>query len=215
MVGSIEEIENSCEEDVDDDLSSGESRDESSQKKSRRLSKRKRETMNSSELLNEEVTESSSDTEDIEIYHVKPTRSGRLPKRRKLQAPNVDSSDESSDPEEEEESSALNKQLETSSKKENSNNAQTLPQDLITNLIPNARDIEPGSLVIFTRNSPEEPGKTVVQVYMVSKNYNANDPNSDQNMTPVNLSPEALASVNSKILEAEPVCSRPEIIDLE
>lgn len=208
MVGSIEEIDESCEEDVDGDLSSGESRDENSRKKLKKSSRRKRKAPISPEI-EEEDAESTSGTEDTEIYNVKPTRSGRLPKRRKLQAPKV-FDDDSSDLEEEEESQPQNEISAASTEKPIRFDPE--PQDIIAN-IPNARDIEPGSLVILTRESPGEPGKTVMQVFMVSKNYNANDPNSEQNMTPVNLSPELLATVNSKISETEPVRIKPEVLN--
>ncbi|XP_043472957.1 transcription factor TFIIIB component B'' homolog [Leptopilina heterotoma] len=196
VIGSIEELGNSGDEDIDGDLSSGESRNEDSQKKSRRT-RRKRKSLNSLSVY-DETNESSSDTEDMEIYNVKPTRSGRLPKRRKLQAPNIESSDYS----DADESKAQESELKNTPETERS---ESQSHDIISNVIPNMKDIEPGSLVIITRESPGEPGKTVVQVYMVSKDYNANDPNSEQNMTPVDLSPELLATVNSKISEAQPV----------
>lgn len=202
MIGSIEELGNSCDEDIDGDLSSGESRNEERQKKSRR-SRRKRKSINSV-IAYDEADDSSSDTEGMEIYNVKPTRSGRLPKRRKLQAPNVDSSDYS----DLEETGAEDSQKLNSTESERT---ESQTHDIISNIIPNMRDIEPGSLVILTRESPGEPGKTVVQVYMVSKDYNANDPNAEQNMTPVNLSPELLATVNSKISEAQPVHVKPHV----
>lgn len=196
VIGSIEELGNSGDEDVDGDLSSGESRNDDTQKKSRRT-RRKRKSLNSLSVF-DETNDSSSDTEDMEIYNVKPTRSGRLPKRRKLQAPNIESSDYSDVDESQAQESTLKNTQETE-------RSESQSHDIISNVIPNMKDIEPGSLVILTRESPGEPGKTVVQVYMVSKDYNANDPNSEQNMTPVDLSPELLATVNSKISEAQPV----------
>lgn len=196
MIGSIEELGNSGDDDIDGDLSSSESRNDETQRKSRRT-RRKRKSMNSLTVF-DEMNESSSDTEDMEIYNVKPTRSGRLPKRRKLQAPNIESSDYS-DVEE-----SIPQDSKTTNVKE-TEKSESQSHDIISNVIPNIKDIEPGSLVILTRESPGEPGKTVVQVYMVSKDYNANDPNSEQNMTPVDLSPELLATVNSKISEAQPV----------
>ena len=202
MVGSIEEIDNSCEE--DDNLSSGESRDGNAQKKLKRTSKRKRKAPVSEKLIpvvDEEEEISTSGTEDTEIYNVKPTRSGRLPKRKKLQAPKV--YDEDSSDLEEEELLAQDAKSVASTEAEPRVNPQ--PQDIIADIIPNARDIEPGSLVIITKESPGEPGETVMQVYMVSKNYDANDPNSKQNMTPIDLSPELLATVNSKISKSEPI----------
>ncbi|XP_033228185.1 transcription factor TFIIIB component B'' [Belonocnema kinseyi] len=208
VVGSIEEIDESYEEDVDGDLSSGESRDGNSRKKSKKSSRRKRKVPISSEVEEEEeAAESTSGTEDTEIYHVKPTRSGRLPKRRKLQAPKA-FDDDSSDLEEEE--SQPQDEISAAST-EKPIRYDPEPQEIIAN-IPNARDIESGSLVILTRESPGEPGKTVMQVFMVSKNYDANDPNSQQNMTPVSLSPELLATVNSKISETEPVRIKPEVL---
>ncbi|XP_051164138.1 transcription factor TFIIIB component B'' homolog isoform X2 [Leptopilina boulardi] len=196
VIGSIEELGNSGDDDIDGDLSSSESRNDETQKKSRRT-RRKRKSMNSLTVF-DEMNESSSDTEDMEIYNVKPTRSGRLPKRRKLQAPNIESSDYSDVDE------SIPQDSKTTNVKE-TEKSESQSHDIISNVIPNIKDIEPGSLVILTRESPGEPGKTVVQVYMVSKDYNANDPNSEQNMTPVDLSPELLATVNSKISEAQPV----------
>ncbi|CAK9821538.1 Transcription factor TFIIIB component B'' homolog [Anthophora retusa] len=148
---------------------------------------------------------------DTEVYNVKPTRSGRFPKVKKLQGPDINTLD--------------NKGLDyclhnsdkiTMSPEKNAKVAKNLFFDntnidsdthhtnSIKTVIPNIADVEPGSLVILSKELPEEPGKSVLQVYMVSSDVNSHDLEKS-NITPVNISPELLATVTAKLSNAESV----------
>ncbi|KAL6449266.1 hypothetical protein ACFW04_000717 [Cataglyphis niger] len=121
-----------------------------------------------------------------EIYRVRPTRSGRQPKKmKKLQAPNVNKLNTPnvntiSDGGIENESSIISDENVISSHVEvtevvntaikNDESAETSCPENITNVIPNINQMEPGSLVIVSKESAEEPGNTILQVYMVSSN---------------------------------------------
>ncbi|KOC65402.1 Transcription factor TFIIIB component B'' like protein [Habropoda laboriosa] len=146
---------------------------------------------------------------DTEVYNVKPTRSGRFPKVKKLQGPDINTLDN-------EELDCLHGDKITMSPEENAKVAENLFFDntnvdseshhtnSIKTVIPNIADVEPGSLVILSKESPEEPGKSVLQVYMVSSDVNSQDIEKS-NITPVNISPELLATVTAKLSNVESV----------
>lgn len=135
------------------------------------------------------VSHFNSDSDSSpEIYRVRPTRSGRQPKKmKKLQAPDVNKLNTPnvnaiSDGVIENESSVIGDEnvisshvavevtevVNTSIK--NDESAETSCPENITNVIPNINQMEPGSLVIVSKESAEEPGNTILQVYMVSSN---------------------------------------------
>lgn len=148
---------------------------------------------------------------DAEIYRVRPTRSGRLPKIRKLQGPDINTLD----------SKRLNDCLDdheiavspgdNSKSTEsvtigspNPDSEETHHPDSLKTVIPNIGSVEPGSLVILSKESMEEPGKSVLQVYMISSDVNSQNLEKS-NITPVNISPELLATVTAKLSDAESV----------
>lgn len=144
----------------------------------------------------------SSDSEP-EFYSVKPTRSGRVPKVRKLQAPDINASGTLTD--------NIAVELYDMSDKDQSIETEdlTVPppetSEVIKHAIPDIDQVEPGSVVILSKESLEKPGKTILQVYMVSPNVNRANLNNKQDLTPVVLSPELLATVTTKMSEVEPV----------
>lgn len=143
---------------------------------------------------------------DPEIYQIRPTRSGRLPKIKKLRGPSVNNLDNNH-----ENLLVTNETVklsqETSDIKEEDtttkNNINSGAPDGITNVISNINEIEPGSLVILSKESTDEPGNTILQVYMVS----SNNPNKEgkSNITPIDLPPEILATVTGKMEDAESI----------
>lgn len=118
---------------------------------------------------------------DAEIYQIRPTRSGRVPRVRKLQGPDINNLhnntgiddrgdntfDMSLDNNDE------NNVVESRSKRNNTVIDNDVYPDVITSAIPNIGEVEPGSVVILSKESSEEPGETVLQVYMVSSNVEA------------------------------------------
>ncbi|CAL7945519.1 unnamed protein product [Xylocopa violacea] len=147
---------------------------------------------------------------DAEVYRVRPTRSGRLPKVRRLQGPDINTLD----------SERLNDCLDDHeiavSPNDNSKTAESITigstnpdsethhPDSLKTVIPNIGSVEPGSLVILSKESLEEPGKSVLQVYMISSDVNSQNLE-ESNITPVNISPELLATVTAKLSDAESV----------
>ncbi|XP_070158261.1 transcription factor TFIIIB component B'' homolog [Polyergus mexicanus] len=132
---------------------------------------------------------SSSDSDSSpEIYRIRPTRSGRQPKKmKKLQAPDVNKLNTPnvnaiSDSSIKNESSVIGDENVISShvavevtevvnsSTENGESAETSCSENITNVIPNINQMKPGSLVIVSKECIEEPGNTILQVYMVSSN---------------------------------------------
>lgn len=158
-----------------------------------------------------------SDSEsETEIYEVKPTRSGRCPKTRKLQAPNVNKLDElHTDEISKEEPDQVEDTVESDIEEAEeilgpSKTEIELPEDVpepvqpIQPTIPDMSKVEPGSLVILSSETPGEPGNTMLQVYMVSPSSDPTDIASKQNITPVDLSSELLATVTTKLSKVEP-----------
>lgn len=141
-------------------------------------------------ITKRQLTPPPSDSEietdsETEIYKPKPTRSGRVPKVRKLQAPEINTLDNQF---------AEQKSQETTEVVEKQPATQLHNIDDIRKMIPDVDQIEPGSLVILTKEAVGQPGKNVVQVYMVNAGLG------DQIM-PVNLAPELLATVTTRITE--------------
>ncbi|XP_033361374.1 transcription factor TFIIIB component B'' [Bombus vosnesenskii] len=109
---------------------------------------------------------------DTEVYRVRPTRSGRLPKVKRLQGPDINTFDK-------EKLNYCSNDHEITISSENdakvtedlifdSINSEIRHIDPLKTVIPNIGDVEPGSFVILSKESLEEPGKSVLQVYMVS-----------------------------------------------
>lgn len=109
---------------------------------------------------------------DTEVYRVRPTRSGRLPKVKRLQGPDINTFDK-------EKLNYCSNDHEITISSENdakvtedlifdSINSEIHHIDPLKTVIPNIGDVEPGSFVILSKESLEEPGKSVLQVYMVS-----------------------------------------------
>lgn len=151
----------------------------------------------------------------MEVYQVRPTRSGRQPKPKKLRARNINTLDSSIENESLVKNEITTSLQESSSSQETTKDLSTSPnsEDAATPcsesiVISDINQIEPGSLVILTKESMEEPGETIVQVYMVSSNVaknNAGDETVKTNITPVSLPPELLSTVASKIEDAKPI----------
>ncbi|KAG7197027.1 hypothetical protein KM043_017560 [Ampulex compressa] len=78
-------------------------------------------------------------------------------------------------------------------------NTATHYTETIKTVIPDIGHVEPGSLVILSKESSEEPGKSVLQVYMVSSNLESSKDQIKPDITPLNLSPELLATVTTKL----------------
>lgn len=154
----------------------------------------------------------------MEVYRVRPTRSGRQPKPKKLRARNINTLDNGVENEslvnndtttslqETPSLQEITKDLSTRSK--NSEDETTSCSENIATVISDINQMKPGSLVILTQESVEEPGETILQVYMVSSNVdkkNTNDETVKTNVTPAVLSPESLSTVTNKIEDAKPI----------
>ncbi|KAK9309855.1 hypothetical protein QLX08_000659 [Tetragonisca angustula] len=130
------------------------------------------------ELLTDDVESYNDVDSDTEVYHVRPTRSGRLPKIKKLQGPDINTLDN-------ERLNYCSNDDELTMSSEN-NVTEKVTEDLIFDninseihhidpktVIPNINDVEPGSFVILSKESLDEPGKSVLQVYMVSSDVHS------------------------------------------
>ncbi|XP_031846990.1 transcription factor TFIIIB component B'' homolog Bdp1 isoform X2 [Nomia melanderi] len=188
------------------------------QKKKRKKVKDEKRTSEASSIETEDVgslSVCSGFDSDTEIYHVRPTRSGRLPKVKRLQGPDINTLDnetlnyESSDQESippKNTTKALDNII-----FENTNiNPETDYENSDKTVIPNINHVKPGSLVILSKESPEEPGKSVLQVYMVSSNVNSSRNIEESTATPVNLPPELLATVTSRLSDMESIVVKEE-----
>ncbi|XP_012280200.1 transcription factor TFIIIB component B'' homolog [Orussus abietinus] len=156
------------------------------------------------EIETASVVSSDSDTE---IYKIRPTRSGRAPKVRKLRAPEVNAFDESS-------SKLLNEDVaivpEESTDTSSENVTSILDEpSVIHRVVRDTNKVQPGSLVILSRESEEDPRATVMQVYMVGPNVNSE--NTDlQPINHVQLPQELLATVTTKLPESDPLALKVE-----
>lgn len=225
MASSIGEMDASDNEEDSDcsDVMQKENTKESDQcqetlnKPNKKGCKRSREDKSLSETNDDrEASSICSDVDsDTEIYRVRPTRSGRLPKVKKLQGPDIntlDSERSNNCPNSYEITEPLDDNTEVSENltSDNANfNSETQYADSIKTVIPSIGNVEPGSLVILSKESPEEPGKNVLQVYMVSSNVNS-EHLEESDITPINLSPELLATVTTKLSDAESVAVKAE-----
>ncbi|XP_029178209.1 transcription factor TFIIIB component B'' homolog isoform X2 [Nylanderia fulva] len=152
--------------------------------KARKLKRRLDDTSDNSDVESASCSDSDSSPE---IYRVRPTRSGRQPKKaKKLQAPDINMLNISNTISDNDvnESSVIDDSGETvmpshvavevtevvNTPTEDGKSVGTSYPENIANVIPNINQMEPGSLVIVTKESAEEPGNTILQVYMVSPN---------------------------------------------
>ncbi|XP_014469970.1 PREDICTED: transcription factor TFIIIB component B'' homolog [Dinoponera quadriceps] len=127
------------------------------------------------------ISSNSNSDSDMEVYQIRPTRSGRQPKPKKLRARSINMLDSSIENEslmketttslqETPLSQKVTEDSSTPSVSKDNEDAVTPSPENIATAIPDISEIEPGSLVILTKESVEEPGKTILQVYMVSSN---------------------------------------------
>lgn len=149
-------------------------------------------------------TDVDSDSSE-EVYQLRPTRSGRLSKKiRKLQAPDFNTLNSNT------KESPIDKTMIPShvavevteyvnTSVMNSGNTETSSSDSIMTMIPNINQMEPGALVIVSKESTENPGNTILQVYMVASN--------------IDSSTTVTSSTASGSLPSEPLIKKSESID--
>ena len=153
---------------------------------------------------------------DTEIYHVRPTRSGRLPKVKKLQGPDINTLDNERVNYESTDYETITSTNDDTTVENNSilqrtnSNIENHYEKSVKTVIPNIGHVEPGSLVILSKESSEEPGKSVLQVYMVSSDINSSQNLEESTMTPVNLPPELLATVTTRLSDVESITVKEE-----
>lgn len=154
---------------------------------------------------------------DTEIYNVRPTRSGRLPKVKKLQGPDINTLDNGTSDYCANDCESVKSHEESERPTDDLNlfdgidmNSEAHYTDTIKTVIPDISQVEPGSLVILSKESPEEPGKSVLQVYMVSSNISSAHDKQKTNITPVDLPPELLATVTTRLSDVEPITIKEE-----
>lgn len=188
---------------------------------------RPRKRLKSSVKRTDEVTEegknacSTSGPEsdsDAEIYQIRPTRSGRVPRVRKLQGPDINNLHSTGTEQSEHSEGILLENNEETVKSTNTSNDTVINNevypDVITSAIPNIGEVEPGSVVILSKESPEEPGETVLQVYMVSSNVDALNIPIENDIVPIKTQSEVLATtpnaseVKSIVGKKEQECER-------
>ncbi|XP_078046242.1 transcription factor TFIIIB component B'' homolog Bdp1 [Augochlora pura] len=184
-------------------------------KKKRRKGKDEKKTSEVPSTETEDIEESlsvcSGIDSDTEIYHVRPTRSGRLPKVKKLQGPDINTLDnersncDSSDQECTTSPKNTTKDVDNVEFENANNNPEINYANSVKTAIPNIDNVEPGSLLILSKNSPGEPGKSVLQVYMISSNVNSSENIEEPIVTPTNLPPELLATVTTRLSNAESI----------
>ena len=222
-IGEMDASDNEENSDCSDVMQNAENTKEGDQcqetlnKPNKKGCKRSREDKSSSETNDDKETLSifSDIDSDTEIYRVRPTRSGRIPKVKKLQGPDINTLDSErsnncSNSYEITEPLDDNTEVSKNLTSDNANfNSETQYAESIKTVIPSIGNVEPGSLVILSKESPEEPGKNVLQVYMVSSNVNSENLE-ESNITPINLSPELLATVTTKLSDAESVAVKTE-----
>lgn len=124
-------------------------------------------------------TDADSDSSE-EVYQLRPTRSGRLSKKiRKLQAPDLTTRNSNN----KEKKLPIDNKIPShvavevteyvNTQVTNSENTETSCSDNIMSMIPNINQMEPGALVIVSKESAENPGNTILQVYMVASNIDS------------------------------------------
>lgn len=178
-----------CEEDADEEVSTEYEEVDEPPKKMERVN------IKTSELGDCDEADNESDSE---IYEVKPTRSGRRPKVKNIRT-NV--------------KHTLTKIFENDSERTDDtsqtevtaeNNKEQVPitQDASTlednNPEPDFSSVVPGSLVIVCKESANQPGENVVQVYMVGPDGTDDKMNITKTVTPINVPPEALSKLTNE-----------------
>ncbi|KAK2586275.1 hypothetical protein KPH14_001530 [Odynerus spinipes] len=142
------------------------------------------------------TSEPESDS-DAEIYQIRPTRSGRVPKVRKLQGPDVNNLHSTGTENSENSEEILENDKETTESLNVSNESvidNEVYSEEIKSAIPNISEVEPGSVVILSKESPEEPGETVLEVYMVGSNVDTADNQIENVVATVKTSSEVLST---------------------
>ncbi|XP_077267941.1 transcription factor TFIIIB component B'' homolog Bdp1 isoform X3 [Temnothorax americanus] len=150
--------------------------------KSCKARKSKKRLDDESEKFDDYSSDTGADSDSSEeVYQPRPTRSGRLTKKiRKLQAPDISTSNSNTG----NETSIDDKPMIPShvavevteyvnTSVTNSGNTETSCSDNIMKIIPNINQMEPGALVIVSKESTENPGNTILQVYMVASNIDS------------------------------------------
>ncbi|XP_025163023.1 transcription factor TFIIIB component B'' homolog isoform X2 [Harpegnathos saltator] len=170
---------------------------------------------------------SNSDSDsDTEIYRVRPTRSGRQPKPKKLRARSINTLDNNIENESlvntettlSQETPASQEVQKDLSSMPSKDSEDTATSENVATVIPDINQIEPGSLVILTKESVEEPGETILQVYMVSSNVdkkNVDDETVKSDMTPVTPPSELLSTVTNNKLNNKVGAEDAEIINVD
>ncbi|XP_034943740.1 transcription factor TFIIIB component B'' homolog [Chelonus insularis] len=150
-------------------------------------------------------TDSDSGTE---VYRPRPTRSGRTPKSKtKNRAKQIlDSVFKDNKPKKKimKESTTNNASVELFETNESQSieteNDQAMIIESIGTSVPDISSVEPGSLVIVSNESAEEPGKTVVQVYMVESNIEEIGNTFSKTLNPVNeIESELIPTVTEEL----------------
>ncbi|KAL6264938.1 hypothetical protein P5V15_005034 [Pogonomyrmex californicus] len=113
-----------------------------------------------------------------EIYKPRPTRSGRLTKKmRKFQTPDFNTLNCTKN---ESENSKIPSHVAVevteyvNRSATDSINMETSNSNNIMTMIPDINQMEPGAVVIVSKESTENPGNTILQVYMVASNIDSN-----------------------------------------
>ncbi|XP_053979088.1 transcription factor TFIIIB component B'' homolog [Hylaeus volcanicus] len=228
VASSIEEMDVSDEEENYSELmTSNENTEENNYEEplNKTNKKRRKERREETNMLNQSLIETDNDKSlslyngfdsDTEVYHVRPTRSGRLPKAKKLQGPDINTLDNEMLNHSSTHRRTVTPSRDTMKIIDNSNsddidiNQESEDTNSVKTIIPNINHVEPGSLVILSKESPEEPGKSVLQVYMVSSNINSSETLEEPNITSVNLPPELLETVTTKLSNVESITLKQE-----
>lgn len=151
------------------------------------LPSKKKKKLKRSSSVSAHSDEDSADAgseSDTEIYRPRPTRSGRVPRPKKLRINSKHILD-----------NILGEKTPTTEEPDTPG-ADSAPGSKILSLVRDENsstditNVEPGSLVIVSKESPDEPGKTEVQVYMVkstddAQNNSASRPDLDTEMISV------------------------------
>ncbi|KAK0178296.1 hypothetical protein PV328_002260 [Microctonus aethiopoides] len=178
-----------CEEDGDEEVSTEYEEVDEPPKKMERVN------IKTSELGDCDEADNESDTE---IYEVKPTRSGRRPKVRNIRT-NVNHTLTKIF---ENDSERTDDTSQTEVTAENSKEQVPITQEASTlednNPEPDFSSVVPGSLVIVCKESANQPGENVVQVYMVGPDGTDDKMNITKTVTPIDVRPEALSMLTNE-----------------
>ncbi|XP_011162348.1 transcription factor TFIIIB component B'' homolog [Solenopsis invicta] len=153
-------------------------------------------------------TDADSDSSE-EIYQLRPTRSGRLSKKiRKLQTLDLSTLNSNIKNESVDDETAIPSHVAVevteyvNAPVMDSENVETSCSDNIISMIPNVNQMEPGALVIVSKESSENPGNTILQVYMVTSNIDSSTivtsstTVKNQSSEPLTTKPENAESIN-------------------